>query len=131
LFEVFTSMGKAGGFFATETEAISRLISLALRSGISPEAVIKQIKGIRGPLPSWNEGQMILSLPDAIGQIIEKHLKKEQPKLDLKLDKQDETKENENTYAKMGLPPECPECGSILEISEGCIKCRVCGFSRC
>jgi ribonucleoside-diphosphate reductase alpha chain len=82
-FEVFATIGKAGGFFAAKSEAICRMISLALRSGISAEDVIAQLKGIRGPMPSWGKKGMILSIPDAIAQILEEHLKKDQAKLNL------------------------------------------------
>lgn len=84
-FEVFAQIGKAGGFFAGQAEAISRLASLALRSGIEVHELIEQLKGIRGPQVSWSEGGMILSLPDAIGQVLEKHLSQKQAQLDLNL----------------------------------------------
>ncbi len=84
-FEVFAQIGKAGGFFAGQAEAISRLVSLALRSGIEIHELIDQLKGIRGPQVSWSEGGMILSLPDAIGQVLERHLTKKQEQLDLDL----------------------------------------------
>ena len=137
-FEVFATIGKAGGFFAAKSEAICRLISLSLRSGIPATDVIEQIKGIRGPMPSWSENGMILSLPDAIAQILERHISKQQPKLEL--DFKNEKKETpplttvksyRQSIADLGQAPECPECGNILEIGEGCLKCRVCGFSRC
>ncbi len=158
-FEVFANIGKAGGFFAAKSEAICRLVSLALRAGIPPEEVIKQIKGIRGPMPSWSDGGMILSLPDAIAQILERHISREQPKLGLEyhaptkvtkdnllrpvgeLEKQHvlglgSTPNNnglnlDRSIADYGTAPQCPECGNILEISEGCLKCRVCGYSKC
>lgn len=84
-FEVFAQIGKAGGFFAGQAEAISRLVSLSLRSGIEIHALIDQLKGIRGPNVSWSEGGMILSLPDAIGQVLERHIAKKQEQLDLNL----------------------------------------------
>ncbi|MFA5021698.1 MAG: vitamin B12-dependent ribonucleotide reductase [Patescibacteria group bacterium] len=151
-FEVFATIGKAGGFFSAKSEAVCRLLSLALRAGIPPEEVIKQIKGIRGPMPSWTEGGMVLSLPDAIAQILERHITQNQPKLGLEFHSADQvTKEamakpapdpapvshNGNglnikrDIADFGTAPECPECGNILEISEGCLKCRSCGFSKC
>ncbi len=149
-FEVFANIGKAGGFFAAKSEAVCRLISLALRSSIAPEEVIGQIKGIRGPMPSWSDGGMVLSLPDAIAQILERHISREQPKLGLEyhsatqLTKESvsrpaaaETHTNGNglnlkrDIADFGTAPECPECGNVLEIGEGCLKCRVCGFSKC
>ena len=71
---MFTTIGKAGGNAAAQSEAISRLISLALRSGIDPEDVVKQLKGISGPNPTWENGQLILSTPDAIGKALESYL---------------------------------------------------------
>ena len=75
LCEVFTTIGKAGGNAAAQSEAISRLISLALRSGIDPNAIVKQLKGISGPNPTWEDGRLILSTPDAIGKALDDYLK--------------------------------------------------------
>jgi len=147
-FEVFATIGKAGGFFSAKSEGICRLVSLALRSGIPVEDVIKQIKGIRGPMPSWTEWGMVLSLPDAVAQIMEHHLTKNQPKLDLEfhnekkitetiLPQVEPKKPNGNglnlnrSIADYGTAPECPECGNLLEIAEGCLKCQSCGYSKC
>lgn len=150
-FEVFAQMGKAGGFFAAKVEAISRLISLALRSGISVENVIDQLKGIRGPSPIWNNGNMILSLPDAIAKVLAKYIKRDQttlaldynniqpktpveePKVDSILQKS--TNQSIDTtqisVANLGVVPICPECSSNVEFAEGCIKCHNCGWSQC
>ena len=133
-FEVFAAIGKAGGFFAANSEAICRLASLALRSGITVEEVIKQLKGIRGPMPTFGpNGAKILSLPDAIAHILERHINPNQPQL--KLDyaalpaKKIEIK-NES-IANNGHAPECPECGGDLVMGEGCFLCRNCGYSKC
>lgn len=82
-FEVFAQMGKAGGFFSAQTEAITRMISLALRSNIAIEEVIDQLKGIRGPDVSFSQEGMVFSLPDAIAKILEKHIKRGQQQLAL------------------------------------------------
>ncbi len=87
-FEVFASLGKTGGFFSAQTEAITRMISLALRSNVDPEEVIDQLKGIRGPDVSFSDGEMIYSLPDAIGKILEKHTNRSQQQLNLQPAKQ-------------------------------------------
>ncbi|MFC1651793.1 vitamin B12-dependent ribonucleotide reductase [Patescibacteria group bacterium] len=149
-FEIFTNIGKAGGFFAAKTEAISRLISLALRCGIKPSEVVTQLKGIRGPMPTWTKEGTVLSLADAIAKVIEKHLKKDEQTLDLEYDKNG-NKDNENSkkptpeefeeikkpkkskesLADTGIAPECPECGGILEHEGGCVVCRGCGYSKC
>ena len=74
LCEVFTTIGKAGGNAAAQSEAISRLISLSLRSGLDPKAIVRQLKGISGPNPTWENGRLILSTPDAIGKALDDYL---------------------------------------------------------
>lgn len=139
-FEIFTHIGKAGGFFAAKAEAISRLISLAMRSGIDPREIIDQLKGIRGPNPVWGEKEMILSLPDAIGKVLEKHLSKSQEQLSLDYIKKEKTekitfsKQNSDggkSIAHSGLAPICPDCGQMMQMGEGCLSCRSCGYSKC
>jgi ribonucleoside-diphosphate reductase alpha chain len=139
-FEVFANIGKAGGFFGAKTEAISRLVSLALRSGIKAEEVVSQLKGIRGPMPTWTKEGPILSLADAIAKTLEKHLKKDEQKLDLEYkdsnkDEHPQRSFSENSVseslADSGIAPECPECGGVLEHEGGCVVCRSCGYSKC
>jgi len=110
--ELFAQMGKTGGCASSQTEAAGRLISLALRSGVKPDAIIKQLIGIRCPSPCWQNGSIVLSCPDAIAQVL-KHI----------------THSNltENS-PQMGS---CPECGGVLAHEEGCLVCHSCGFSKC
>ena len=84
-FEVFAAIGKAGGFFSAQTEAITRMISLALRSNVAIEEIISQLKGIRGPDVSFSDGGVVFSLPDAIAKILEKHIKRNDKQLTLDL----------------------------------------------
>ncbi|MEW6096306.1 MAG: vitamin B12-dependent ribonucleotide reductase [bacterium] len=122
--EVFSQMGKSGGCAASQSEAISRLISLSLRSGIDIEAIIKQLKGIRCPSPSWQKGGMVLSCPDAIGKAIEKYMTNG-------LGTTTSLKKITPTKLSAGIYPECPECSELLELVEGCAVCRACGYSKC
>ena len=155
-FEVFSQLGKAGGFFGAQTEAICRMISLSLRSGISLANVIEQLKGIRGPDPVFHNGERILSLPDAIANVLENHLKRGQQTLQLELPKaeapkvepkpvfQSVTKEvvtpagglnltqtRTRSTADLGQAPVCMMCGDMLRMAEGCMKCESCGWSKC
>jgi ribonucleoside-diphosphate reductase alpha chain len=84
-FEVFAALGKAGGFFSAQTEAITRLISLALRSNVAAEEIIEQLKGIRGPDVSFSAEGMVFSLPDAVSKVLEKHIKRADKQMTLDL----------------------------------------------
>jgi ribonucleoside-diphosphate reductase alpha chain len=123
LCEVFTAMGKSGGCAAAQSEAISRLVSTALRAGVKPVSIIKHLRGTRCPAPAWQEGGMVLSCPDAIGIAMEKYIHdKEQGGEKFIFRQHEEHKMFGET---------CPECGTTLEHEGGCNVCRVCGYSKC
>tara|TARA_B100000315_G_scaffold79698_1_gene73055 strand:+ start:553 stop:2934 length:2382 start_codon:yes stop_codon:yes gene_type:complete len=136
LCEVFTTIGKAGGNAAAQSEAISRLISLSLRSGIDPHAIVRQLKGISGPNPTWEDGRLILSTPDAIGKALDDYLQgrdnknmedtlvdtHQKPLITLALNDEED---------RSGLMI-CTECHSYSVVNEGgCLICRECGWSKC
>lgn len=127
LCEVFLQMGKSGGCTASQSEAIGRLISLSLRSGIEPKAIIKQLKGIRCPFPVWHNGNVAFSCSDAIGRALERYLGIESPQADMP----HESPHRPAGKSLLDFSPECPECGGILEFVEGCMTCRMCGYSQC
>ena len=131
LCEVFTAIGKAGGTVAAQTEAISRLISLALRSGVDPNSIINQLKGISGPNPTWEDGQLILSTPDAIGRALETFVNGDSPSQEKK--SQFEIAEENPTRGKAGeYGQHCSECdGSGIVNEGGCLVCKDCGWSKC
>ncbi len=131
LCEVFTTIGKSGGCTASQSEATSRMVSLALRSGVDPKSVVEQLKGIRCPMPSWDRGAVTLSCADAIGKAIERYLSTNGKNGHDRGEAAVQTKALETNIASTGYNPECPECGSMLELSEGCVVCRGCGYSRC
>lgn len=122
MFEVFSSMARAGACKAAQSEAVSRLISLALRSGIDTEAILKSIKGIRCPLPVLGSAS---SCPDAIATAVEQY-KEGSPHLC-----DGGTDSESSSSAALSHCPECPECGGMVEFGEGCVFCRSCGFSKC
>ncbi|MCE5243380.1 MAG: vitamin B12-dependent ribonucleotide reductase [Syntrophobacteraceae bacterium] len=110
--EVFAQMGKAGGCAYSQIEATSRLISLALRSGVKLDSIIRQLMGIRCPSPVWRNGEQIVSCPDAIAKVLNRHAQT-------------------NITAVGDEMGACPDCGASVEHEGGCIVCRSCGFSRC
>ena len=110
--EVFAQMGKTGGCASSQIESTGRLISLALRSGVKIDAIIKQITGIRCPSPIWQNGHQILSCPDAIARVLSQVAQVEAP----------------TPSATMAS---CPDCGGTIEHESGCLVCHSCGFSKC
>jgi ribonucleoside-diphosphate reductase alpha chain len=111
-FEVFTSIGKSGYTTMADAEAIGRLVSLALRSGVEPKEVVNQLKGIGGSEPIFTDGGLVHSIPDAIAKVLERHF---------------------------GAVPNgsrdlfqllCKQCGATLP-DEKCPTCPNCGFNKC
>ena len=124
--EVFTSTGKSGGC-PSQSEATARLVSVGIRSGIDPQEIIQQLKGIRCPSTIRQPGLGVTSCPDAIAKVLEKVLKAQ------------EHGDAISPIAKISPIPTgrgqhdkfCPECGSKLEHEGGCVVCRNCGNSKC
>ncbi|MBG3876290.1 vitamin B12-dependent ribonucleotide reductase [Desulfovibrio oxamicus] len=116
-FEVFATIGKSGRSITAKAEAIGRLVSLALRSGVEVRDIVQQLKGIGGEHPVFQKKGLLLSIPDAISWVLE------------------------NRYLKGELPPHgpgneldrqrCPDCGEDLVFQEGCYICPGCGFTKC
>jgi ribonucleoside-diphosphate reductase alpha chain len=140
-FEVFCTLGKAGGAAMADAEAIGRLVSLALRSGIPITAVRDQLRGISCDRAVGVGPNKVLSAPDAIGQAIERYLEEKegvQEALPLALPGATGaggTRPMSAAHSTAG-PGEflgtCPECGTgHLAYIEGCVKCHICGYSEC
>jgi ribonucleoside-diphosphate reductase alpha chain len=152
--EVFTNTGREGGC-ASQSEATSRLISIALRSGISVDTIYEQLRGIRCPACLRRPGVHVTSCPDAISKAIKKYVERNggsfQPGLPfsgvpkaptaIPFAKPEETVEtrrggleaaasgdNYHVLLKQNL---CPECGQPLNHESGCISCMSCGYSKC
>jgi ribonucleoside-diphosphate reductase alpha chain len=117
LFELFTTMGKAGGCAASQSEAIGRMVSLAWRSGLQARQVIKQLQGISCHSPSGFGENKILSCADAVAKAIQAHIEANGGKV-----------QHEKRVFRKGA---CPDCGGIVEHEGGCAVCRLCGYSEC
>ena len=155
--EVFTSTGKAGGC-PSQSEATARLVSIALRSGISTKEILDQLKGIRCPSTIRQQGMKCTSCPDAIAQVVKKvdnyikemqengqsltekgisglaHSPKVQPTetAPVSAPRPNGGKGVENyTAADLKYAKFCPECGAPMEHEGGCVSCRSCGYSKC
>jgi ribonucleoside-diphosphate reductase alpha chain len=139
LFEIFNQIGKAGGCAASQSEAIGRLVSLAFRSGIEPEDIIRQLKGISCHTPVWYREGKVLSCSDAVAKAIEWHLQEKgkgtqiDSEIKISVPKYSPKEEGGPFERSLGLIFQrgaCPECGGPLIFEEGCVKC-FCGYSDC
>jgi ribonucleoside-diphosphate reductase alpha chain len=113
-FEVFAHIGKSGYTTMADTEAICRLISLALRSGVPVNKVIRQLRGIGGSSQTFAGGARILSIPDAIAQVLHRHFG----------DKNADDGKSQATEI-------CPECSGPMGFAGDCFTCLSCGYSTC
>ena len=127
LCEVFAQIGKSGGCATAQTEAVSRMISLALRSGLSIESILKQLTGIRCTSPIYDSGEMILSCPHAIAKAIERYIKSRNSSHQAGNKKPIEI----GSISIKNMAGNCPECGNVLNNVEGCLKCEKCGYAKC
>ena len=156
-FELFVNLGKAGGSAMADAEAIGRLVSLALRSGIPLMEIHRQLRGISSDRAVGLGPNKVLSMPDAIGIALEQWWREKQgvqtdllapsppspvsslqppmpmmsrPTLDGSGSAMQGQPEMFSNYGEVFIGT-CPDCGSQLEFAEGCAKCHVCGYSRC
>lgn len=115
-FEVFATIGKSGRSVTAKAEAIGRLVSLALRSGVDVADIVGQLKGIGGENPVFQKKGLLLSIPDAVSWVLENRY------LQGKIVRDD--------TGNLGHP-QCPDCGTDLVFEEGCHVCKNCGFTKC
>jgi ribonucleoside-diphosphate reductase alpha chain len=149
-FEVFVTLGKAGGSAMADAEAVGRLISLSLRSGIPLQEIHRQLRGISSDRAVGLGPNKVLSMPDAIGLALEEWWRDKQGVQQELLGEhgaksgvpaREQVTATSSTAAQMQISFDkptsetfigtCPDCGSQLEYAEGCVKCHVCGFSEC
>ncbi len=115
VFELFTTMGKAGGCAASQCEAIGRLVSLAWRSGVQARQAVKQLIGITCHKPAGFGANRITSCADAVAKAIELHM----------------LPEGDAPTQFVGNGGACPDCGGPVEHEGGCCVCHACGYSEC
>jgi ribonucleoside-diphosphate reductase alpha chain len=160
-FEVFVTLGKAGGAAMADAEAMGRLMSLALRSGIPMTSIIRQMRGISSDRAVGLGPNKVLSVPDAIGIALDEWWRdkvqgvqqevfttsefrapgapsadeppspKAVPVMVRPMGNQGERAEAQRDDTGESFMGTCPDCSSQLEYAEGCVKCHVCGFSEC
>jgi ribonucleoside-diphosphate reductase alpha chain len=118
-FEVFATIGKSGRSTTAKTEAIGRLVSLALRSGVKVDKIVNQLKGIGGEYPIFQNGGLVLSIPDAIARVLEQKY----------MTGENAPRSHKTEFSLMG--EKCPECGQTVSFEEGCMMCHFCGFNKC
>jgi ribonucleoside-diphosphate reductase alpha chain len=146
-FEVFINVAKVGSDVSADAEGLGRLISLILRmpSPLTPrqraESVIAQLRGIGSGRPMGFGKNRVMSLPDAVAQVLEEHIGVDQedsayPQLPDEDDDELAIKQYSlDLKSEVGgsvTPDICPVCGNVTFVNiEGCRKCFSCGHSEC
>ncbi|CAG1002516.1 partial ribonucleoside-diphosphate reductase alpha chain, partial [Methylophilaceae bacterium] len=132
--EIFTQIGKAGGCVSSQCEAMGRMTSLALRSGVEAQEIVTQMRGISCHLPVGFGAGKVSSCADAMAQAMDWYLGYKRQTGGVAMN---------DTSALNSLPKNftmshevlkrgaCPDCGSAVEHADGCLVCRGCGYSEC
>ena len=137
-FEVFTMVGKAGGCDSANLEAVSRLVSLALRSGIDPDEIVAHLQGITC-CPAWDGGTLIRSAPDAVSHVLSNHTHASHTAATGPSEEQPVVVQHRlfpstrkaNGHTQVAIAARCPKCSGTLIPQEGCLNCLDCGYSKC
>ena len=116
-FEVFATIGKSGKSITAKAEAIGRLVSLALRSGVAVRDIVEQLKGIGGEYPKFQKKILLQSIPDAVAWVLENRYMSGE--------------KHASSHANGITKETCPECGEVLTFEEGCNCCKSCGYTKC
>ena len=138
-FELFSNLGKAGGCDSAQLEAISRLVSLSLRSGIDAQEIVNHLRGITC-CPAWDEGTLVRSAPDAVALALERHIREND-----RGGNRTPTSEPEGAQLRFTAEPvaanfngfqtarRCPDCNGPVVFQEGCVSCidGFCGWNKC
>lgn len=143
--EVILTSGKAGDEANADSEALGRVISIALQYGVPAEALIKTLRGINGGLYGNYQGRFVTSKADLIAVALETStaVVLEEGRRAASSDVVPQTPQRALTpplsIASISAKPagktglgKCPECGDEnLVREEGCTKCYSCGYSKC
>jgi ribonucleoside-diphosphate reductase alpha chain len=120
--EVFVDTGKSGGCEAN-AQCLGRLFSVLCRSGVAIESIVDSIKGVRCGACEQIKGSKSKKIDGiSCGDVLAKVLDTEYKRLNgtgKKSDKVDKT------------DMACPDCGEIMQMAEGCVKCANCNYSKC
>ena len=114
--ECFVVLGKPGGTAAAFSDALGRMISLAMTHGAQPAEVVNQLRGIQDGHPMGFGPNAILSVPDGVAKAMGEHYLVE---------------ENSAEARELPIIGACPDCASGLTRQEGCVVCHSCGYSKC
>lgn len=135
--ELFTHTSK-GGICQANLNALTRSVSLNLRSGVVLSEIIDQLKGIYCPACAAlkAKGKKVdgLSCPDILSKTLADFVnqknnndKDKDKEIPVKIEKKiiEDVKEETTPFSI------CPECGEKLNHNGGCVSCTNCGFSKC
>jgi ribonucleoside-diphosphate reductase alpha chain len=96
------------------------------------ESITKHLRGIRCPSISWDRGHAILSCPDAIAGVLDRHQIRDTVEVRHKANPGAKQETNPKASGEIGnMTGQCPDCGGLLIFQEGCFICPACGYTKC
>jgi ribonucleoside-diphosphate reductase alpha chain len=115
--ECFVVLGKPGGTAAAFSDALGRMISLAMTHGAAPAEIVHQLRGIQDGHPAGVGPNAVLSVPDGVARAMAEHYLVEE--------------DGSNEARNLPIIGACPDCSGGLTKQEGCVVCHSCGYSKC
>ena len=137
--ELFVNIGRAGSDILAMAESMGRMISLVLRTP-SPlsqrekvEQLVDQLRGIAGSRSYGFGANRVLSLPDAIGQVLSEYIYEDAQGIEVTpVNGSLGLLPSSNGNGALAVGDLCPKCGVAAYVrEEGCKKCHSCGYSEC
>lgn len=135
--EIFINISKHGTEVSAFSEALGRVISIALQNGINVDDIAETIIGIMGDTSAWDNGKLIKSVPDAVGKVLKEYSDRirgalAEPNLFQKTPHAGEETPEEPARSEIPGATICPNCGEkALVKTEDCNSCLSCGYSKC
>jgi ribonucleoside-diphosphate reductase alpha chain len=114
--ECFVILGKPGGTAAAFSDALGRMISLAMTHGATPAEIVHQLRGIQDGHPAGVGPNAVLSVPDGVAKAMGEHYLVEDGPAEAR---------------ELPIIGACPDCSGGLTKQEGCVVCHSCGYSKC
>ena len=79
VFEVFAALGKSGSCAKVQAEALTRMVTLALKYGVPMKEIVDELVNLQCPNPiMFPDKDKVLSCPDGIARVLKQEVREEE-----------------------------------------------------